>query len=93
MCVQRWHAHFVTEATKHHVADVLKCAKDAARWRLRVDRPIWARDYDKRLCFHEPSALTRIDYVERHNLADGLPRRPWTFIEPWDRLEGIDLNL
>jgi hypothetical protein len=57
--------------------------KDAVRWALKPDRPIWAADYDKRFCFTAPSVINRIDYVERHNLEDGLPRRPWNFIREW----------
>jgi hypothetical protein len=83
MCVQSWHTHFVTAATSHDMADVVKCAKDAVRWRLRPDRPIWATDYDKRFCFDPHLVRVRIDYVERHNLRDGLPRRPWPFIQDW----------
>ena len=83
MCVQSWHTHFVTPANAHEVSEVVKCAKDAVRWHLRVARPVWAADYDKRFCFKESAVLNRIDYVERHNLADGLPRRPWTFITDW----------
>jgi len=83
MCVQSWHAHFVTAATPHDVSDIVKCAKDAARWKLRLDRPIWATDYDKRFCFDPPSVRSRIAYVERHNIRDGVPPRPWTFIRDW----------
>lgn len=83
LCVQSWQAHFVTAATPHDVAEIVKCAKDAARWKLRLDRPIWATDYDKRFCFDPSSVRSRIDYVERHNIRDGLPRRPWKFIRDW----------
>jgi len=83
MCVQSWHTHFITAATAHDVADIAKCAKDAVRWKLRLDRPIWATDYDKRFCFDARIVRVRIDYVERHNLEDGLPRRPWAFIRDW----------
>jgi hypothetical protein len=83
MCVQSWHAHFVTAASPHNVVDIVKCAKDAVRWRLCLDRPIWATDYDKRFCFDPASVRTRIGYVERHNVRDGLPARPWKFIRDW----------
>jgi hypothetical protein len=84
MCLQSWHSHIVAGATSHPLPVVIKCAKDAARWHLRPDRPIWAVGFDKRFCFDKPSVLNRVDYVERHNLADGLPRKPWKFIEnPW----------
>jgi len=84
MCVQSWHSHIVVPATHHDIAKVVKCAKDAVRWHLRVDRPIWATDYDKRFCFDVASVRNRIHYVERHNLDDGLSARPWEFIEGWD---------
>lgn len=83
MCVQSWHAHFVTAGTPHDVSDIVKCAKDAVRWKLQLHRPIWATDYDKRFCFNAASVMNRIDYVERHNLRDGLPRRPWAFLRDW----------
>jgi hypothetical protein len=83
MCVQSWHSHFITAATQHDVTEVVKCAKDAARWHLRLDRPIWAADFDKRFCFTPWLVRKRIDYVERHNLEDGLPRCPWEFIREW----------
>jgi hypothetical protein len=83
MCVQSWHTHFVTAATTHDVSDVVKCAKDAVRWKLRLDRPIWATDFDKRFCFDTQLVRKRIDYVERHNVRDHLPRRPWQFIRDW----------
>lgn len=81
MCVQSWHSHIVIAPTNHPVADVVKCAKDAARWHLRLGRPIWAVGYDERFCFERRSAKNRVQYVEKHNLADGLPARPWEFIE------------
>ncbi|MGD0462349.1 MAG: hypothetical protein ABSB74_07650 [Tepidisphaeraceae bacterium] len=83
LCVQSWHAHFVTAATPRDVSEIVKCAKDAARWKLQPDRPIWATDYDKRFCFDPMSVRTRIDYVERHNVRDHLPPRPWKFIRDW----------
>jgi hypothetical protein len=81
MCLQSWHSHIVVGATPHPLSLVIKCAKDAARWHLRSNRPIWAVGFDKRFCFDRPSVFNRVDYVERHNLADGLPRKPWEFIE------------
>src|SRR5260221_10467304 len=83
MTIQSWHVHYVIAATKHHVMNVVKCAKDAVRWRLRIDRPIWAVDYDKRWCFDSRAVETRVDYVERHNLRNGWERRPWGFVEAW----------
>ena len=78
--VARWHMHFVIAATQHDLADVVKCAKDSARYGLKPGRPIWTADYDKRFCFDEPSVRNRIAYVERHNLAMGWSARPWNFI-------------
>lgn len=80
LCVQSWHSHFVTGACAHDVAKIVKCAKDAARWCLRINRPIWAEGYDKRFCFDHQSVANRIAYVERHNLQDGLSGNPWSFV-------------
>jgi hypothetical protein len=41
LTVQTWHVHVVVGATEHPVEKIVKCAKDAARWALRLDRPIW----------------------------------------------------
>ena len=78
--VGTWHAHIVIGATQHHIADVVKCAKDAVRYGLRPGRPIWTDGYDKRFCFDERAVLTRIRYVERHNVAHDCTARPWSFI-------------
>jgi len=83
LTVQIWHVHFVVVATEHPIAKVVKCAKDAVRWGLRLDRPIWTDGHDKRYCFDEASVQARIDYVERHNLENGWPAKPWDFIEPF----------
>jgi hypothetical protein len=80
MAVQTWHLHCVVAASDEQPPMIVKCAKDAVRWGLRPNRPIWTDGYDKRYCFDERSVASRIDYVERHNLAVGLPRRPWPFI-------------
>jgi hypothetical protein len=82
LTIQRWHSHFVIGGTKHHIAEVVKCAKDAVRWHLRIDRPIWSTDYDKRWCFDMAAVRTRVDYVEKHNLRNGWVRKPWAFITP-----------
>lgn len=79
-----WHTHFVLGATKHDLGDIAKCAKDAARWGLRIDRPIWTDGYDKRFCFDDQSTRNRVRYVERHNIEAGLPARPWEFITDVD---------
>jgi hypothetical protein len=80
-CLQSWHGHIVVGSTSHSTGDIVKCAKDAARWHLRLDRPIWAGGYDKRFCFDQRSVVNRVRYVEAHNREDGLPPRPWEFIE------------
>src|SRR5262245_31974113 len=46
--VARWHMHLVIGRTRHDVADMAKCVKDAVRYGLRAGRPIWTKDYDKR---------------------------------------------
>ena len=48
------------------------------------NRPLWSDDYDKRFCFDAQSVRSRIAYVERHNLAIGLPAKPWPEIEEPD---------
>jgi hypothetical protein len=80
LCVQSWHSHFVIGCSEHEPAMIVKCAKDAVRWKLRLDRRIWGTGYDKRFCFDEAAVRARIAYVERHNVRDGLPARPWGFI-------------
>lgn len=87
MCVQSWHAHIVVGQNFHPIPDIVKCAKDAVRWELRLGRPIWATDYDKRYCWDERSVFARINYVERHNIEDGLARRPWEFIVSYESRE------
>ena len=51
MTIQTWHVHFVIAATSFGIDKVVKCAKDAVRYHLRVGRPIWTEGYDKRFCF------------------------------------------
>jgi hypothetical protein len=79
--VQSWHVHFIVAATACDVATIAKCAKDAVRWGLRINRPIWSDGYDKRFCFDERSVQARVAYVERHNLERGWLARLWDFIE------------
>ena len=81
LTVQTWHVHIVIAATAIPLSAVVKCAKDAVRWSLRVARPIWTAGYDKRFCFDDEAVRQRIAYVERHNLERGWPARPWSFIE------------
>jgi hypothetical protein len=80
MTIQSWHGHLLIGSTRHHIADVIKCAKDAARWHMRIDRPIWADDFDKRWCFDWSAVANRTNYVELHNVRNSWPRRPWPFI-------------
>ena len=81
MTVQTWHVHLLVGPTSHAVADIAKCTKDAVRWGLRPDRPIWSDGYDKRYCFDETSVWNRIRYIQRHNLEQRWPAKPWPFIE------------
>jgi hypothetical protein len=71
LSVQTWHVHAVIGATSHHIGDIVKCLKDAARYGLRPGRPIWTEHYDKRFCFTIERVRARVNYVERHNLAMG----------------------
>lgn len=79
--VGSWHVHFVVGATNHDLGDIAKCAKDAVRWGLRINRPIWTDGYDKRFCFDDQSTRSRVRYVERHNIET---TRPWQFITDVD---------
>lgn len=81
--VRTWHTHFVYAASASEEPEIVKCAKDAARYDLRPGRPIWTEGYDKRWCYNDRQVLTRIDYVERHNLEWGLPAKPYKFIQPY----------
>jgi hypothetical protein len=83
LTMQTWHSHFVVVATDQPIAKIVKCAKDAVRWGLRANRPIWTERYDNRFCFDEASVQARINYVERHNLENGWPAKPWDFLEPF----------
>jgi hypothetical protein len=83
LTVGTWHVHMVVSASRRPIADVVKCAKDAARHGLMLSRPIWTEGYDKRFCFDVKSARNRIGYVERHNDRHGLPPQPWSFIIPF----------
>jgi len=84
LTVQSWHVHFMVDLRDCDVARIVKCAKDAVRWGLRADRPIWTEGYDNRLCWDETTVRNRIEYVQRHNLSVGLPANPWAFIETPD---------
>ena len=87
LTVQTWHIHFVIASARHPVADIAKCAKDAVRWRLRPERRIWTKHYDKRFCFDNATVRDRIAYVERHNERIGWPAKPWPFIKTFTPLE------
>jgi hypothetical protein len=84
LTVQTWHVHVVVGAGTLVVGEAVKCAKDAVRWGLRLERPVWGDGYDKRFCYDAASVRARVDYVERHNLARGRPAKPWAFIETWE---------
>ncbi|HSV15237.1 MAG TPA: hypothetical protein VLI90_13340 [Tepidisphaeraceae bacterium] len=84
--LQGWHSHGVIGSTRHDIADIIKCVKDAARWHLRIIRPIWAADYDKRWCFEWPSVGNRVGYVEKHNVRNGCNPKPWPFISTPEEL-------
>jgi len=81
MTVQSWHVHFIVDLRDCEVSRIVKCAKDAVRWGLRENRPIWTNGYDNRMCWEDDAVRNRIAYVQRHNLAAGLPANPWPFIE------------
>ena len=83
MTVCSWHAHIVVGPAAADMAVQAKCLKDAVRWELGVGRPIWGDGYDKRYCFDAASVLARVEYVQRHNIEDGLPPAPWDFIVPF----------
>ncbi len=80
LTVQSWHTHGLVGSTRHDIGDVIKCVKDAARWHLNVDRPIWAEGYDKRWCFDWPAVGNRLRYVQRHNVRNGWEPNPWPFL-------------
>ena len=80
LTVQTWHVHLVVGATSKPLSDVVKCAKDAARWHLRLDQPLWTVKYDKRFSFDDDSTRARVEYVEKHNLRLGWDARPWGFV-------------
>ena len=82
LIAQIGHVHVVVGATRHDVGEVVKCAKEAVRYGLRLGRPIWSGNYDKRFCFDGVTLRKRVRYVERHNEAIGWPVRPWAFITP-----------
>jgi hypothetical protein len=81
LTMQTWHVHLVVGATSKPLPDIVKCAKDAARWHLRMGQPLWTDKYDKRFCFNDASTWARVAYTERHNLRLGWTERPWPFIK------------
>ena len=81
LTVGTWHAHIVIGQSQHPIGDVVRTAKDAARYGLAIfNRPLWTDGYDKRFCFDQQSVRNRIAYVERHNLRHRWPPKPWPFI-------------
>jgi hypothetical protein len=85
LTIGTWHVHIVIGPTQHNIGDVVRTAKDAARYGLSIfNRPIWTDGYDKRFCFDERSARNRIQYVERHNLRHNWPAKPYPFLTPFN---------
>ena len=84
LAVCSWHVHVVVGYVTAAVGQQVKCLKDAARWALRPGRPIWSAGYDKRYCFDRDTLAARVQYVQQHNVDDGLPADPWDFIVPAD---------
>jgi hypothetical protein len=78
--VGTWHVHIVIGPTAHLISETVKCAKDAVRYGLRPNRPIWTEGFDKRYCFDPRALTTRIRYVERHNEAQSLPESPYSCV-------------
>ena len=84
LTVQTWHIHLLIGATTFGIDRVVKCAKDAVRYHLRVGRPIWTDGYDKRFCFDVASLRSRVRYVEQHNERMSWPPQPWIWLTPLD---------
>ncbi len=80
LTVQAWHVHLIVARSEYQPPQIVMCAKDAVRYGLRLNRPIWTEGYDKRYCFDERATRQRIEYVERHNTMLGWSTRPWSFI-------------
>jgi hypothetical protein len=80
LSVGTWHVHYVAGQTRQPISTLVKCAKEAVRYGLRPDRPIWTAGNDKRFCFDERSVRARVRYVEKHNEALGWPPKPWPFL-------------
>lgn len=79
MTVQTWYVHFIVGG-REQAGQIVQCAEQAVRLGLKQNRPIWSPDYHKRLCFDGESVHQLIAYVERNNLASGLPGKPWNFV-------------
>jgi len=84
LTVQIWYAHLVVEATREPISQIVQCAEEAVQAGLERRRSIWAGGYDKRYSFDDETTRQWIAYVERHNVAVGLPPRPWPFMETPD---------
>lgn len=80
LTIQTWHVHLIVGATAVGIDDIVKGAKDAGRYHLRLGRPLWTEGYDKRFCFDLDALKQRVAYVERHNERFGWPPRPWAGI-------------
>jgi hypothetical protein len=75
--VGSWHVHIVLPYVNAAIETVVKSVKDGIRRGLKYRRPIWTAGYDRRFCFDDSSLQNRVEYVQRHNVRDGLPQRPW----------------
>ena len=86
LAVEDWHTHVVLGPCRPDIGEVVKTIKEAARYALRLGRPIWADGYDKRWCFDAESLRRRTQYVERHNTRRGLPAQRFPGIIPLPHL-------
>ncbi len=84
LTVRTWHIHLVMPATVIMVPVVARCAKEAVRYGLKPNQPIWTVKYDKRFCYTWEKLKQRVEYVEQHNLEAGWPRQPWKGLWDWE---------
>jgi hypothetical protein len=82
LAVEDWHTHAVIGACDAPIGHVVKTMKEAARYALKLGRPLWADGYDKRWCFDPASLRARIAYVDRHNTRRNLPAQRFAHITP-----------
>ena len=72
LAVEDWHTHVVMGGSAMPIGEVVKTVKEAARYALKLGRPLWAAGYDKRWCFDDAALAARVAYVEGHNVRRGL---------------------